>query len=771
MFKNSRLFIGLSFSVFAGLLVGPQERALSQEAAAGVLEEIIVTARRRDESLMDTPVSITAFTTAELDARQIDQVHQIAESTPGLVFINAGGTGASLGATMYIRGVGQKDLLPIIQPGVGLYIDGAYIAQTSGGLANVVDIESIEVLRGPQGTLFGRNTIGGAILINSVKPNDELEGDIDITLGDFSRQQVKGTVNVPFSDNFFGRFTLMKRDKDGYIDTINIAGDDGLGSDDTTSGRVALRWLSDSVTVDWNADFTNHESDGQPYVLSSMINEFLDGTEAATNNELTIRTQGGRQMLNADAFFPLDAYKNAADFYAPTDWDIFGTSLQVEWQVSDNLTFNSVTTYRDTDGTGGNDNDQSPANVFHSYNFYESDQFTQEFRLSGTAVDDRLQWTGGLYWFQEQAFNIDDVDFPFFEARSGSYVDNTSFAAFGQFSYDVSDRVSITLGARYTDEQLNDIVDDRVQFATALFNPGVTTPPDNVVLPDGYVFPVIAGYDYFAIPPAAGSFKIVPNQNFESDYDDVNPYFSIAYDFTDALMGYVSYSEGFKGGGFTQRIGPGNEVNAFLPEFAQVYEVGAKWSTDRVRLTGALFFNDYTELQVSTDRQIGGTVENAADAEIKGGELELLAALTDQLQFVLGLGYLDGEYVELNPNVAFPPANDLPNVMDWQRNASIIYSTPVTSGEITARVDYSFASGHVVEADNIPEAYVDDYSIVNVALAYIHESDKWEIALQGRNVGDKVYFLDSASTPDGDGWTEGLLQPPAEYSLRLRYRF
>ena len=171
----------------------------------------------------------------------------------------------------------------------------------------------------------------------------------------------------------------------------------------------------------------------------------------------------------------------------------------------------------------------------------------RNFRLSGTAADDRLQWTGGLYWFQEQAFNIDDVDFPFFEARSGSYVDNTSFAAFGQFSYDVSDRVSITLGARYTDEQLNDIVDDRVQFATALFNGDVTTPPDNVVLPDGYVFPVIAGYDYFALPPAAGSFKIVPNQNFESDYDDVNPYFSIAYDFTDALMGYVSYSEGFKG--------------------------------------------------------------------------------------------------------------------------------------------------------------------------------------------------------------------------------
>ena len=769
MSNKSRVFVGLSFSVLVGLLVGPQERAVSQESEAGVLEEIIVTARRRDESLMDTPVSITAFTTAELAARQIDQVHQIAESTPGLVFVNAGGTGATLGATMYIRGVGQRDLLPIIQPGVGLYIDGAYIAQVSGGLANVVDIESIEVLRGPQGTLFGRNTIGGAILINSVKPNEELGGDVDVTLGDFSRQQFKGTVNVPFSENFFGRFTLMKRDRDGYVDTINIPDDDGLGSDDTTSGRVALRWLSDTVTVDWNADFTQHASDGKTYVLSSMINEFLPGTEAFANNVITGPLQGSPPILNENAFFPLSDYKNAATFHAPSDWDVFGTSLQVEVQLRDNLTFNSVTTYRDTDGTGGDDNDQSPGNVFHSYNFYESDQFTQEFRLSGVAADDRLQWTGGVYWFQEEAFNIDDVDFPFFEARSGSYVDNTSLAVFGQLTYDVNDRVSITVGGRYTDEKLNDIVDDRVQYATALFEPGVTIP--NPQLPEGWIFPVIPNQIYFALPPAEGSFKIVPNQNFESDYDDLNPYLSLAYNFTDELMGYISYSEGFKGGGFTQRIGPGNEVNAFLPEFAQVYEVGAKWSTDRIRLTGSLFFNDYTELQVSTDRQIGGTVENAADAEIKGGEFELTAAATDRLQLSVGLGYLDGEYVELNPNVAFPPANDLPNVMDWQRNASALYTIPVGTGEVNARVDYSFVSGHYVEADNIPEAYVDDYSVVNVALVYVHESGNWDIALQGRNVGDEVYFTDSGSTPDGDGWTEGFLQPPSEWSVKFGYRF
>lgn len=772
MFDKSQLFVWISCSVFAGLLFGPQEQAMSQEAATPVLEEIIVVARRREENLMETPVSITAFTNAELAARQIDQLHQIGESTPNLVFLASGGTGATLGATMYIRGVGQEDLLPIAQPGVGLYIDGAYIARAASGLINVVDIESIEVLRGPQGALFGRNTIGGAILVNSVKPNDEFGGDVDLQLGEYNRQQVKASVNVPFTDNFFGRFTVMNRDKDGYVSTPNIPNDDGVGSDDTTAARVALRWLTDSLTVDWNADITQHESDGRPYVLTSMINEFLPGTEAFAHNVVTSPVQGGPQILNANSFFPVDAYTTASGFYAPSDWDIWGTSLQVEWQLSDNLTFNSVTTYRDVDGTGGDDHDQSLANVFHSYNFYEFEQFTQEFRLSGSAADDRLQWTSGLYWFEEEALNIDDVDFPFFEARSGSFADNTSFAVFGQLTYDVTDRVSLTFGGRYTDEKLNDIVEDKDQFVTALFNPGAP-PPGNPVLPPGYIHPVINGYAYFPPPPAPGSFKLVPNQTFETDYDDFNPYFSIAYDFTDTLMGYFSYSEGFKGGGFTQRIGPGNEVNAFLPEFAEVYELGAKWSGERIRLTASLFFNDYTDLQVATDRQIGGTTENAASAEITGGEFEFLAAATDRLQVSFGLGYLDGEYVELNPNVAFPLGleGDLPHVSEWQRNASLVYRAPVGTGEIVARADYSYVDGHFTEADNIPESFVDDYSVVNVALTYIHASDRWEISLQGRNVGDEVYFTDSGSTPDGDGWTEGLLQPPSEYSVRFKYRF
>jgi iron complex outermembrane receptor protein len=771
MSNNSPLFVGISCSVLAGLLLGPQEQVMSQEAATGVLEEIIVTARRREESLMETPVSITAYTNAELASRQISQIHQVAESTPGLVFVVGGGSGQTLGATMYIRGVGARDLLPILQPGVGLYIDGAYIAQTSAGLTNMVDIESVEVLRGPQGTLFGRNTVGGAILVNSVKPSDEFEGDVDLTLGEYDRQEIKATVNVPFTDNFFGRFTVMNRDKDGYIDTINIPDDDGLGSDDTTAFRAALRWMTDSLTVDWTTDFTDHQSDGKAEMLTSMIRENDPNTDAWAHNNITSPLQGDVPILNATSFFPLDTYRNARGFNPQSDWEIFGTSLQVEWELTDNLTFNSITTYRDADGTGGDDNDQSPATVFHSYNFYESEQFTQEFRLSGTAVDDRLQWTSGLYWFEEEAFNIDDVDFPFFEARSGSFVDNTSFAVFGQFTYEISDKVSLTLGARYTDEKFDDIVDDRVQFATAIFNPGA--PMVNPVLPPGYLFPVVWPQAYFPPKPDAGAFVLVPNQTFETDSDEFDPYLSIAYNFTDTLMGYFSYSEAFKGGGFTQRIGPGNQVNAFQPEFAEVYEIGAKWSGERVRLTAALFFNDYTDLQVSTDRQIGGTRENAASAEIKGGEFELFAAATDRLQFSLGLGYLDGKYVELNPNVAFPLGLDaaLPNVMDWQRNASIIYSAPVANGEIIARADYSYVDGHFTEADNIPEAFVEDYSVTNVGLTYVHGSDRWEVSLQGRNVGDEVYFTDSGSNPNTDGWTEGPVAPPSEYSVRFKYRF
>ena len=215
---------------------------LAQTSATGSgLVEIVVTARRREESLVDTPVSITAFSADDIEFRQINRSNEIAEATPNLVFL-AGVNGSNIASVVYIRGIGQFETGPTTQPGVGLYVDDAYVARSHGSVSEILDLESIEVLRGPQGTLFGRNTIGGAVVMITKKPNEVLEGEVEVQVGERNHRQAKAIVNIPFSDNFFGKFAALYRERDGWIDTPNIEGDDGFGSQEVKAvrGSIAL---------------------------------------------------------------------------------------------------------------------------------------------------------------------------------------------------------------------------------------------------------------------------------------------------------------------------------------------------------------------------------------------------------------------------------------------------------------------------------------------------------------------------------------------------
>ncbi len=236
--------------------------ALAQSGAA--LEEIVVTARKREESLLDTPISITAFTAADLEAKQITTLNQIAESTPNLVFktgtANSGFSGAS---TVFIRGIGQTDFLLTNEPAVGIYLDGVYLSQTVGQVLDLVDVETVEVMRGPQGTLFGRNTTGGAVSVNSKKPHEEFEGEGEITGGTYDRIDIKGRVNIPLTDTLFINAAAMSTQRDGFIDLPRRPGDDRFGDDSTTSARFAALWTpSDTVDVHLAADFTRSRETG-----------------------------------------------------------------------------------------------------------------------------------------------------------------------------------------------------------------------------------------------------------------------------------------------------------------------------------------------------------------------------------------------------------------------------------------------------------------------------------------------------------------------------
>ena len=782
--RSAQLVSGAALVLAVSLLFAPAERAPAQEGA-GELEEIIVTARRREENLMETPVSITAFTADELALRQIEQSHQIGEATPNLVYRNVRNN-SNVAGIIFIRGIGQGDFVPTLQPGVGTYVDGAYVANITGAVTDIVDVESISVLRGPQGTLFGRNTIGGAIQITTVKPSEEFYADVDIGVGEFSYQSFKGTVNIPFSDTFYGKFSVLSRQQDGYIDTPLIPNDKGAPGDDTLAVRAALRFVpNDAVTLDWTVDVTESKAGGPPSILQEIFEEHgprpENGGMGSTPWQYNTFVQPITGAAVADDRWAVGrSYLKYSSFYLPADVEVLGSTLTVEWDINDNLTFKSITNRREQDSIDGRDADLTPAPIQPTTDIFDGWQQSQEFQLLGSAAGGRLNWVAGLYHFEEDMLNINIVPFPIFRLTSGSHVVNDSSAVFGQLTYDITDRLRLTLGARSTDENFSSVVDDNIQYIHGWFCNGPSLPPPARVQCQAEG-PGFIGYANIPAPPAPGNWRIIPNQVFETSESRSEPYINLAYDFTDTVMGYVSYAEGFKGGGFTQRLPPGRPVFSFSPEFAEVYEVGVKWSglNNRIRLTASLFDTDYQDLQVPAASLLGTILVNAGNAEMSGGELELTAAVTDRLTLALGIGTLDSKYVTFNDiDVGGDPVavqisqhNRIPDAPEQQSNASLTYRHPMASGELIARLDYASTDDYFTNAQNAEGTLVPSQDVIHGGITYAHGSGDWEIGLQGRNLTDEFLIYDIVGSIFSNGVILPIVSPPRELQLRFKYHF
>ena len=774
------VFLSTAVVILAALAwPGDAVRAQDDGAAAGTLEEVIVTARRREESLMDTPVSIAAFTNADLEARQIINASDIDQAVPNMLY-RTNGIQNNNAAVIFVRGIGQRDFIPTKQPGIGVYVDGGYVATSIGSALELLDIESIEVLRGPQGTLFGRNTIGGALLINSVRPHEEFEARIDAGFGELSRQEVRGSVNIPFSENFFGKFSAMHKSRDGYVDTPLTDGDDGLGSHSVTAARAALRWINESVTADLTLDMNNSETDGVP----TIIQELRNVGQVAQWNNVVVPATGHLPWTDEYVPPPGQAINYQTDYY-PAEAEILSANFTLEWDISDAVTFKTITTWRELEDFGGRDSDYAPIDVHINVDITESEQVTQEFQFSGVAADGRLDWVTGYFYFAEETLNLDAVHFPFFGLLSGSYVENQSTALYGQLTYDVTESLSLTVGVRNTKERLDNIVDDRFQFLNDLFTPGCNDacpqqyPATWAIDPSlGGNFSEVSrrridGYQPFPDPPHPNQSRIplAPNGLTETDKDATEPYLSLAYRFNESIMGYVSYSEGFKGGGFTQRIPPGRVVESFGPESAQVVEVGFKWqgADGRARVTGAAFNTAYEDMQVDITTELGGGLANAAEATISGFELEAVVQVTPQFMLSGGLGKLDGEYDSLAPTVTLWTIDSvLPNLPETQATVSGSYTAPLPSGDLTFRLDYSYNDELYATAQN--EVLIPSYSLLNGSVVYRPNEANWEIALQGRNLADKFY-ADYWFIGDQGGTTNMNLEPPREIMGRFTYRF
>lgn len=840
---NTRVLHLLSCTAFAStaLLAAGSNQASAQEQSQKVtlsLEEVLVTARRREENLMDTPVSISAFSASDMKAQQIDQVDQVANATPGLVFQRQAGNNNHT-SRIFIRGIGQADQVPTKQVGVGLYVDGVYVAQNAGSLIDVVDVEAVEVLRGPQGTLFGRNTIGGAIQINTVKPSEEFYGEAEVLVGNFDRRRLKAMVNIPFSDNFYGRFSGITQRKDGYVDTP-FATDRGKGGDDVDALRAAFRFVpNDSFTADLALDFSEQKSFGPPSVLGSPVSNlaiaaatpsgFRNNTAASYNGGTdpsflapagpfpgaplapanlgpgVVGTIAGTPVFDDRYYLGPNTYTSLTGEENLNKTEVFGTNLTLEWDVSDSFSIKSITSYRDIDVVAFGDFDNTPLKVFHGFDNHEGDAFSQEIQLSGTAFNDKMAWVGGLYHYSEDLLNTNFVDFPQFAQVSGAKVDNQSQAVFGQLTYDLTDKLALTVGARYTEEEFDYVLDDNIGFVSSV----MCAPQLSPIFVESAAACDAAGLNNSPFPPTFPGIPpgvdprfpngFTPNGNpngfadvtpgailvpFADDrmplgttQNEFDPYFNLSYDLTEELMVYTSYSEGFKGGGFTQRILPGQQVQSFAPEFAKVYELGAKWQSENLRVTGAIFHNDYTDLQLLTLETAGGVTRNAGEATIQGGELETTWVVTEGFTLTYGVAYLDSEYDNLGQGleagVALPINEDarLPFTSEWQHNAAASYAVQIGGGQLVSRLDWFYTSSYFAEAQNLPEHRYGDYKLWKGGLTYIPDSEKWEAAFGVTNLTDENYRVAGSQTIAANGWNQQIVAPPRQWSLRYQYNF
>ncbi len=748
----------LGWTMVSALLFGTSTSIAADEGARkGVaIEEMTVTARKTEEDLQSTPISIAAFSGDGLEDRGMTDVSQIAPFVPNLSFQNNpsfGGAGNA--AAIYIRGIGQKEFLPTTDPGVGLYVDGVYVARSVGGILDLIDLERVEVLRGPQGTLFGRNTNGGAISITTKKPHDEFEGNVQATYGTDSRTDLKGSINAPITGNLFTRFSGLYKKQDGYVKR-----DDGvdLGDSDTIGGRASILWeATDDLEFTLTGEYTRERVNGPALTLIGInlgapVDPDTPPMATIHNVGANIAAGGGPipcaipPAPNNPAVpgcydnryvYGEDAERTSGTAPAFSDTDIWGTNLNVSWNLTDSLTLKSITAYRDLDSQFARDGDHSQFRISQFADDLQQQQFTQEIQLLGEHFNDRLKWILGLYYFTEDGNNVNELDFTVSRFRSGGSFDNESIAAFAQGTFDATSRLHITAGLRYTDE-------------TKKFT------PDQIIHENYFAG---SGHPQLDAPFMQAGQRILPMLEKKLSFNELDPYLNVSFDITDNTMAYISYSEGFKSGGFTQRVFPPivvpftapvgtadiDLIPTFDPEFVTVYELGAKYTglDNRLRLNGAVFYTDYTDMQIQVFTSVAPITKNAGEATIKGFELETQIVPLESWFVEAGVGYLDAGYDKIDFATTFVDKNNnLDRVSDWTLSASTFYEIALGgTGTLTPRLEWSYRSEFDNDAFNTPEIRQESYNLVNANIAWTNSNENITIIAGGTNLTDENYLI------------------------------
>jgi iron complex outermembrane recepter protein len=781
----------------AAVVEGPESGSSGDSGAAepGVLQEIIVSARRRSENLQRVPIAVSAFNANSLETRGITDSAAAGNFTPNVTFDT---TSTFSGATStfqgFIRGIGQTDFAINTDPGVGVYVDGVYFARTVGSVIDLMDVESVEVLKGPQGTLFGRNSIAGAVNVTTRRPSNEFGYQAELKVGNDNQIYTQAAVNLPLVDNtLLASIAFTTHDRDGYQKriafndptvvnipsvantfTTNSSNNGEPGAENNQTLRGKLLWVaSDTVELTTSADYSHIRDASPPGTLLTTTLDPVNSLSALYNGcVLALAPQGvcaasplniyGRNIpLYTNQFVTGSkdtTYATGANF---SNIDSSGVSLTPKWQITPDVSLKSISAFRKITGSFGQDIDGSPLDIDQTTFAWNVKQYSQEFQLNGKLFADRLDYTTGAYGFYEHG--IETARVPIAQGLLLIVGDNDqvtrSAALFGETNYKLTDALGLVVGTRWTKDKKEIRINQ--QNVTDFF--------DAVGVP-------AAGF------PRADHTFMGPAHPFNLADSNVSSRLGLNYTFSPDVFSYAMFSQGYKSGGFTTRLSePFNPDNptgllkniAFQPEKADNFEIGLKSELlqHRVRLNLAAFKNNYKDIQVVVLRGVTPSNENAAQAQIKGAEAEAEALLLGG-DLVLGtsVGYIDAKYTKLNPGTLLTLNSKLPNTPDLTSSFTANYTIRFASGAtIDLNGNYSYRTKEFKDAENSPALAQNAYGLLGAFVKYTPRVGVWDLTFGGANLTDQRYLMGGFNTA-AVGFAEGIYSRPREIYVRLRVR-
>ena len=683
---------------------------MTAHAQDAVIEEIVVTATKRDTTVMDVPASVTAFTGETLETREIEGFMDLNVNVPNL---NNGVWNGQV--FMTIRGVGFGQTHGSADPAVAQHLDGIFLPRTSSLRGAYYDLGALEVLRGPQGTLYGRNTTGGSVNLVTQKPTEEFEGRLGILYGDYDRVQVSALASGAISDRVLGRISAIYDDRDAY--TENFApGFDDPDTEEITSLRGALTFLaSDDVTI----DLTLHYEEWKGGNLFDNLTPPVDVL----------------YPIYTGVLFDTDAHKTYADANASDEREDLVTGLTIEWQLNDNVTLKSKTGYVKTDWSQFSDADGTDAPVSDYLTGTDSTTISQEVNLHAILMDDKLDLLVGTYYYDDDldwmntgsaGFLDDLLGLPIGTLRYRTLFlqDTKSFAAYLDATYHASDIFRVYGGVRSTKEEK-----DTEQH-----------------------------FDFAGFPGGCG-WGLAPTAFNSEEWDETSFRLGFQYDLSSASMIYVQFSEGFRSGGFDSS----SCADPFEPEFNEAWEVGYKatLAEGRVELRASAFVYDYTDLQLASLNGFQLDVSNAEGADIQGFEIETQFLVTERLQLAVNYGYLDAKYSDhIDCDVLLSPGNcsaasiiagaavfedvkgnRLNRAPEHTLGVVADYVVPMDNGgELTFTAQWTYTDDIYYRPFNTDLDKQDSYEISNLFVTYVPSGDSnLTLKLFGKNLSDEKY--------------------------------